>query len=95
MRIITIGYLTTIVIALSLMLISCSTTSKPVFTKEELEEGIVILPSEIDPDTDRPMFNVIFPDGKALENMYAEEIANSLATGKWEYNDMLTLTTEK
>lgn len=93
MRIIAIGYLATIVIALSLMLISCSTTSKPAFTKQELKEGIVILPSEIDPDTDRPMFNVIFPDGKALENMYAEEIAHSLATGKWEYNDMLTLTT--
>lgn len=92
MRIIAIGYLTTIIIALSLMLISCSTT-KPAFNKQELKEGILIVPSDIDPDTDRPMFNVIFPDGKALENMYAEEIAHSLATGEWQYNDMLTLTT--
>ena len=35
----------------------------------------------------RPMYHVVFPDGKVLERMYAEEIAGSLLQGKWGYNE--------
>lgn len=38
----------------------------------------------------RQTFTVIV-DGKTMEYMYAEEIAMSLKTGKWEYNEDLAI----
>jgi len=38
----------------------------------------------------RQTFTVIV-DGKTIEYMYAEEIAKSLQTGVWEYNEDLAL----
>ena len=35
---------------------------------------------------------LVFPDGKVLERMYAEEIAGSLLQGKWSYNEDLKLS---
>ena len=41
----------------------------------------------------RPTFNVVFPDGKVVESMYPEEIANGLSTGNWLYNEDYKITT--
>lgn len=51
--------------------------SDVVISKSDLVEG-------------RQTFTVIV-DGKTFEYMYAEEVANSLRTGVWEYNEDLTL----
>ena len=51
--------------------------------------SIIIVPS--DTAEGRPTFTVYFSDGKALDYMYAEEIAQSLKTGKWQYDEDLTL----
>jgi len=40
----------------------------------------------------RQTYNVLFLDGTILESMYAEEIANGLITGKWDYNEDLTIS---
>lgn len=82
-----------ICLATIITLSSCSITSKAPYTKDEIKEGVLIVPAGEDPDTGRPLFNVLFPDNKGMENMYAEEIALSLSTGEWQYNDMVTLTT--
>jgi len=42
----------------------------------------------------RVTYNLSFPDGATLESMYAEEIANGLITGKWDYNEDLQITQE-
>lgn len=39
----------------------------------------------------RQTYNVLFPDGTMLDSMYPEEIANGLITGKWDYNEDLTI----
>lgn len=39
----------------------------------------------------RQTYNVLFPDGTILDSMYPEEIANGLITGKWDYNEDLTI----
>jgi len=39
----------------------------------------------------RPTFNVVFEDETGLDSMYPEEIANSLNTGKWNYNEDLVI----
>jgi len=41
----------------------------------------------------RVTYNVSFPDGTVLDSMYAEEIANGLITGKWDYNEDLAIIT--
>lgn len=48
----------------------------------------------VDTVDDRPTYNVVFEDEKGYDSMYPEEIANSLNTGKWQYNEMLRLTEE-
>jgi len=40
----------------------------------------------------RQTYNVLFPDGTMLDSMYPEEIANGLITGKWDYNEDLTIS---
>jgi hypothetical protein len=39
----------------------------------------------------RPTYNILFEDETGLDGMYPEEIANSLNSGKWEYNEMLEI----
>ena len=51
---------------------------------------VVILPAD-STDDGRPTFDVIISDENVMEHMYPEEIANSLNSGKWEYNEMLEL----
>lgn len=40
----------------------------------------------------RPTYTVIFPDSTVVDSMYPEEVANGLNTGKWNYNEMWTIT---
>ena len=40
----------------------------------------------------RATYTVMFPDSTVIESMYPEEIANGLVTGKWDYNEMFTIT---
>jgi hypothetical protein len=42
-----------------------------------------------------PMYNVKLPNGSTIEYMYAEEIAASIASGKWQYNEDLILNSKK
>lgn len=46
----------------------------------------------IDSAEGRPTYCVEFNDSTLIDSMYPEEIANGLVTGKWTYNEMLTLT---
>jgi hypothetical protein len=39
----------------------------------------------------RPTYNVEFNDGTALDQMYPEEIAQSLITGQWTYDETLSV----
>lgn len=58
-----------------------------------IEDGrIVIIPT--DTVDDRPIYSVLFSDETALDYMYPEEIANGLNSGRWEYNEMLTIKEE-
>ncbi len=45
-------------------------------------------------DEERPMFTVKLPSGKVLEHMYAEEIAQGLLDGRWNYDEAMTLVPE-
>jgi hypothetical protein len=40
-------------------------------------------------DDGRPMYSILLSDSTGLDSMYPEEIANSLNTGKWQYNEDL------
>jgi len=40
----------------------------------------------------RQTYSVLFPDGTILDSMYPEEIANGLITGRWDYNEDLTIS---
>lgn len=42
----------------------------------------------------RPTYYVEFPDGRGLDQMYPEEIANSLNTGHWSYDETLIIVGE-
>jgi len=39
----------------------------------------------------RKIYQVYFPSRKVMEHMYAEEIGESLRTGKWNYNEDLSI----
>lgn len=56
--------------------------------KHTIYKSIVLIPDEVRRD-ERPTFTVIFEDEKVIQYMYPEEIANSLITGVWEYNEDL------
>ncbi len=45
-------------------------------------------------DEDRPMYNVTLPDGRVLENMYAEEVCKGLLDGQWTYDQTLRLAND-
>jgi len=82
-----------LIIMLCIAAYSCtSTKSKPVepMCKHNTPGAIMIIPA--DTVGGRPTYSVIFDDEKALDFMYAEEIGNSLATGKWEYDEDLKIT---
>lgn len=40
----------------------------------------------------RQTYNVLFEDETGLDSMYPEEIAKSLVTGRWQYNEDLIVT---
>lgn len=73
-----------------LILLALMACNKPTTPQPIDNQGIVIYEMHDDVDG-RKLFTVVFPDGKALEHMYAEEIAHGLKTGKWEYNEDLTI----
>jgi hypothetical protein len=79
-----------IVVLLSYAAYSC--TSKTVCV-HNTPGAIMIIPS--DTVEGRPTYTVLFEDEKGLDHMYGEEIGNSLATGKWDYDEDLVITTEK
>jgi len=88
-----------VLIALSLMLIGVGMLLNEVLTPIQkctrkhqnfIADGrIVIIP--VDTVDGRPIYNVLFNDEDGLDEMYPEEIANGLATGKWDYNEMLII----
>ena len=85
-----------VIIIMSIAAFSC--TSKKRMSslpqcKHNIPNSIVIIPA--DTVSGRPTYTVIFEDEKAMDHMYAEEIGNSLATGKWDYDEDLVITTEK
>lgn len=43
----------------------------------------------------RLAYNVLFEDETGYDSMYPEEIAYSLVTGKWQYNEMLRIIEEE
>lgn len=53
--------------------------------------NIVIVDEHSDNDG-RPMFTVKLANGRVLEHMYAEEIAQGLLDGEWASDEDLTLT---
>lgn len=65
----------------SILLFSCVKKE----CKHTIPGGIVIIP--VDVKDGRQMYNVIFEDEKGVDNLYAEEIANGLLTGKWITNE--------
>lgn len=58
-----------------------------------IEDGrIVVIPvGDVD---GRKKYDVVISDENVKESMYPEEIAQSLNTGVWQYNEMLRLTEE-
>ena len=82
-----------LIIMLCIAAYSCtSTKSKPVepVCKHNTPGAIMLIPS--DSVDGRATYTVIFDDEKALDFMYAEEIANGLLTTKWETNEDLKIT---
>lgn len=74
-----------VIVVMCLLFSSCSSNQHLngiVYPEDEIR--IVITKDEHE---GRPLFTVIFSDGSALDYMYAEEIAYSLRTGKWTYNE--------
>lgn len=85
-----------LVIMLSIAAFSCAskkTKSVVPVCKHNTPGAIMIIPA--DTVGGRPTYSVIFEDEKAMDHMYGEEIGNSLATGKWDYDEDLVITTEK
>jgi hypothetical protein len=54
---------------------------------------VVLIP--VDTVEGRATYNVLLNDEEGIDSMYPEEIANGLNTGKWEYNEMLTIKEEQ
>ena len=54
---------------------------------------VVIIP--VDTIDGRPTYNVVLSDEEGIDSMYPEEIANGLNTGRWSYNEMLTIKEEQ
>ena len=82
-----------LVIMLSIAAFSCTSTKSESVCKHNTPGAIMIIPA--DTVGGRPTYSVIFEDEKGMDHMYGEEIGNSLATGKWDYDEDLVITTEK
>ena len=67
------------------LLSSCSTM------KNISKDSYIMVPT--DTLDGRPMYSILIKEGRhtkcVMENMYAEEIAYSLKTGVWQYNEDL------
>jgi len=83
-------WIITVVTVISFAAFSC--TNEPM-CMHNTPGAIMIVAS--DTVEGRPTFTVLFEDEKGLDHMYGEEIGNSLATGKWDYDEDLVITTEK
>ena len=57
------------------------------------DDKMVIIP--VDSVDGRPVYDVVLKNDSLVEHMYAEEIAYSLTTGKWQYNEMLRIQEER
>jgi hypothetical protein len=83
----------TAVVFLFIGVLAGKTAFKPVCNEQHmcLEEGTFLV-SPSDTVRGRPTFNVFFYENNTgLDSMYPEEIANSLITDKWQYNEMLEI----
>jgi len=79
-----------LVIMLCIAAYSCTSTKSEPVCKHNTPGAIMLIPS--DSVDGRATYTVIFDDEKALDFMYAEEIANGLLTTKWETNEDLKIT---
>ena len=57
--------------------------------------GNTICITQNDSANGHPTYTVKLPNGKVIDYMYAEEISKGLSTGKWEYDEDLTLNIRK
>jgi hypothetical protein len=80
----------TVLVVIAVLVYCC--TNEPVCV-HNTPGSMMIIPS--DTVEGRPTYTILFEDEKGLDHMYGEEIGNSLATGKWAYDEDLTITTEK
>ena len=82
-----------LIIMLCIAAYSCAskkTKSVVPVCKHNTPGAVMLVPS--DTVSGRPTYTVIFDDEKALDFMYAEEIANGLLTNNWEANEDLKIT---
>ena len=79
-----------LIIMLCIAAYSCTSTKSEPMCKHNTPGAIMLIPS--DSVDGRATYTVIFDDEKALDFMYAEEIANGLLTTKWETNEDLKIT---
>jgi len=79
-----------LVIMLCIAAYSCTSTKSEPVCKHNTPGAIMLIPS--DSVSGRATYTVIFDDEKALDFMYAEEIANGLLTNNWEPNEDLKIT---
>ena len=79
-----------LVIMLCIAAYSCTSTKSEPVCKHNTPGAIMLIPS--DSVDGRATYTVIFDDEKALDFMYAEEIANGLLTNNWEPNEDLKIT---
>ena len=79
-----------LVIMLCIAAYSCTSTKSEPVCKHNTPGAIMLIQS--DSVDGRATYTVIFDDEKALDFMYAEEIANGLLTNNWEPNEDLKIT---
>lgn len=83
-----------ILIVTTALLISCSSKSSGKRkAQRQVSNNIEI--EFVDSVDGRPTYNVYFPDGRALDQMYPEEIAQGLIDGNWQYNEFWMITNIK
>jgi len=79
-----------LVIMLCIAAYSCTSTKSEHVCEHNTPGAVMLVPS--DSVSGRATYTVIFDDEKALDFMYAEEIANGLLTNNWEANEDLKIT---
>lgn len=75
------------IIILCAVLSSCSCIQNSTETELVQSGRIIVIPTDNYVDG-RQTFSVLV-DGYAMDYMFPEEIANSLITGEWDYNEDL------